>query len=144
MTIRQKLDELGPLFIFSSLFLLYTIYDYFEHVLRPDSTFEEHPFYWLLFNACAFLSFLLIVLSVKKLLEKLSGKKTVWIEAVAFMIWVISYMAILGPIIDRLTWPFDELLFQFSWPLVLIFTGLFIVVRIVFNLILRKPLMFSK
>jgi len=91
-----------------SIVVIYSVYDYFEHIGRSDSTFEEHPWYWLLFNISAILSLIVIVLLVKNIIQRIFKYKNLVIEVTAIGIWLALYISILGPIINELFWPFDN------------------------------------
>lgn len=127
-----------------SIVVIYSVYDYFEHVGRSDSTFEEHPWYWLLFSISAVLSLIVIVLLVKNIIQRILKHKNLVIEVTAIGIWLALYISILGPIINKLFWPFDNLYFSFNFgPFFIILIGYF-VIRIVINLIMKKNVLYSK
>ena len=124
--------------------IAYSAYDYFEHIGRSGSTFEEHPWHWLLFNLLAIFSFMLVVGLLKKLFERIFNQKNLVIEVAAIGIWMMFYIALLGPVIDALAWPFGELNFRFKFgPIFIILIGYFII-RLVINLIVGKNALYSK
>ena len=124
--------------------ILYSVYDYFEHIGRSGSTFEEHPWYWLLFSISAVLSLIIIVLLVKNIIQRIFKHKNLVVEVTAIGIWLALYISILGPIINKLFWPFDNLYFSFNFgPFFIILIGYF-VIRIVINLIMKKNVLYSK
>lgn len=122
----------------------YLIYDYFEHTTREGSTFEEHPWNWLLFSLVAYLSFVLIVLLIKKVIQNITGKKNLLIEVIAIGGWLSLYIVALGPLIDHLFWPFDQLNFRFSFGPFMIILGIYLVIRILINLLIGKSALYSK
>lgn len=133
-----------PIAYLMAIVVIYSVYDYFEHIGRSGSTFEEHPWYWLLFSVSAVLSFVVVVLLLKKVFQKIFNQKKIVIEVTAFGIWLALYMTILGPLIDKLFWPFDDLYFSFRIaPFFIILIGFFII-RIVINLIMSKNAFYSK
>ena len=132
-----------PITILITIICIYTIYDYFEHIGREGSTFEAHPWYWLAFSITAILSLIIVVLLVKALIEKAINKKNLLIEIVAFGVWVALYLSFIGPFIDKVLWPFDDLFFSFKLgPFAFILLGYFII-RVVINLTMRKKILYS-
>ncbi len=132
-----------PLAILIMIVVAYSIYDYFEHITRPGSTFGDHPWYWLAFSVSAVSSLILAVLLVKYIVQKLFKIKNLIIEVMAIGLWMAIYIAFLGPLINSVFWPFDELIFRFSFgPFMIILIGYFIV-RVVINLIVRKSILYS-
>ena len=127
-----------------ALVIIYSIYDYFEHISRSGSTFNEHPWYWLLFSVTAVSSFILIVLLSKNTIQKITSKKNLIIEVIAIGIWLSLYISILGPIIDKLFWPFDDLNFSFKFGPIFIILIAYFIIRMVINLVLRKNILYSK
>ena len=124
--------------------VIYSIYDYFEHIGRNDSIFEEHPWHWLLFSISAILSFIFIVLLVKNIIQRILDQKNLVIEVIAIGIWLTLYLSILGPLINKLFWPFTDLNFRFKFgPVFIILIGYFII-RLTINLISGKSALYSK
>ena len=133
-----------PIAYLMTLVVIYSVYDYFEHIGRSGSTFEEHPWYWLLFSTTVILSLILVVLFIKMILERLINQKNIVIEVMALGVWLALYLSILGPLINTLFWPFDDLYFSFNFgPFFIILIGYFII-RLVINLILGKNILYSK
>ena len=125
------------------LVILYSIYDYFEHILRPGSIFEENPFYWLFFNIAAIGSLLGVAYGIKYFLEKVSKKKNLLFEVLGIASWLVLYLNLLGPIINKLFWPFNELLFSFSFGPFFIILTIFFIIRMMINLVLKRAVFYS-
>ena len=139
----KKLSQY-PIAYLMAVVVIYSVYDYFEHIGRNGSTFEEHPWYWLLFSIAAIVSLILVVLLVKKVIQRIFNQKNLVIEVAAIGIWLTLYISILGPLIDKLLWPFDDLHFSFSFgPFFIILIGYFII-RLLINLIIGKNALYSK
>ena len=133
-----------PISYLIAIVVVYSVYDYFEHIRRSGSTFEEHPWYWLLFSTAAILSLILVVLLVKIILEKLVNQKNLVIEVMALGVWLAIYLLILGPLINKLFWPFDDLYFRFKFgPFFILLIGYFMI-RIIINLVIGKNALYSK
>ena len=133
-----------PIAYLMAIVVIYSVYDYFEHIGRSGSTFEEHPWYWLVFSISAVVSFIVIVLLVKKIIQKIFKHKNLVIEVIAIGVWLSLYISILGPIINKLFWPFDNLYFSFNFgPFLIILVGYFLI-RVVINLIIQKNILYSK
>lgn len=133
-----------PITSIITLLIVYTIYDYFEHIGRSGSSFEEHPLYWLLFTIAVVLSFILVVIGIKKGLENITKHKILLIEILSIGAWIALYLIFIGPLINKLFWPFSELYFSFSFgPFFIILTCYFIL-RMIQNLIIGKTLLYSK
>ena len=123
---------------------MYSIYDYLEHVGREGSIFEEHPWYWLSFSLSAVLSFALVVLLVKKAIEQVFHQKSLIIEVGAIGIWLAVYITALGPLIDKVFWPFESLNFKFKFgPFFVVLIGYFII-RLISNVVAGKRALYSK
>lgn len=133
-----------PIAYLIAIIIVYSTYDYFEHIGREGSIFEEHPWHWLMFTISAILSFLVVVLLVKKLLERILNQKSLIIEVVAIGIWVTLYLSVLGPLIDHLFWPFDDLIFGFKFGPVFIILIAFFIIRLIINLMVGKKAFYSK
>jgi len=133
-----------PIAYLIAIVVIYSVYDYFEHIGRNGSTFEEHPWYWLLFSIAAILSLIIIVLLLKKFIQRIFNQKSLIIEIAAIGIWLLLYISILGPLIDKLFWPFDDLHFSFSFgPFIIILIAYFII-RLLINLVIGKNALYSK
>ena len=124
--------------------ILYSVYDYFEHIGRSGSTFEEHPWYWLFFSISAILTLIFIVLLTKKSLEKALHKKNLLFEVIGIGIWLALYLSILGPIINKLFWPFDTLHFGFKFGPFFIVLIVYFVIRLIINLVIGKNGLYSQ
>ncbi len=128
-------------FWFVSVVMLYSIYDYFEHILRPESVFEELWLDWLLFNIGAIGSLLLIVLGVKNLLEAVLKKQSLLFELTAIAIWIVLYLNLFGPMLNTYIWPPQDLFFRFQFSSFFVILTIYFVLRIIINLVRKKPLL---
>lgn len=128
-------------FWFVSVVLLYSIYDYFEHILRPESVFEKLWLDWLLFNIGAIGSLLLTVLGVKYLLEAVLKKQSLLFELTAIAIWIVLYLNLIGPVLNTYIWPPQDLFFQFQYSSFFVILTIYFVLRIIINLVRKKPLL---
>ena len=126
------------------ILILYTVYDYFEHIGRSGSSFEANPGDWLLFNIAAVLSFVLVVLTVKITLQRIFDRSHLLIEVIAIGIWLAAYLSIVGPLINQLFWPPSELLFRFSLIPFMILIGGYFIMRLLINLLIGKKAFYSK
>ena len=131
-----------PIAYLAVLLLVYTVYDYIEHISRKNSIFEEHPLYWLFFSLSAFLSFVFIVLLIKYLIQKIFNQNLI-LEVIAIGIWLALYITVIGPLVNKLFWSFSELKFSFKFgPFIMLLCGYF-VLRVV-ALVIKKPILYSK
>lgn len=133
-----------PIAYLIAIVVMYSVYDYFEHIGRSGSTFEEHPWYWFLFSISAVLSFILVVLLVKKMIQRIFNQKNLVIELTAIGIWLALYISILGPLIDKLLWPFDDLHFSFNFGPFFIILIVYFIIRLLINLVIGKNALYSK
>ena len=132
-----------PMTYIISLLIMYSVYDYFEHIGRSGSIFEERPMHWLRFSSAAVLSFILVVMLVKKGVEKVTNQKLLVIEVLSIGIWLALYIKLIGTLINKLFWPFDNLYFSFRFgPFFIILTAYF-VIRMVVNLVTGKKVLYS-
>lgn len=133
-----------PVTYLMALVVVYSIYDYFEHIGRRGSTFEEHPWHWLALNIAAISSLILVVLLIKMAIQKIINQKNLIIEVIAIGIWLSLYIYIIGPLINTLFWPFDHLYFSFNFgPFIIVLVGYFIL-RLLINLVTGKKALYSK
>ena len=125
------------------ILFIYSIYDYFDHIRRPGDIFGDHPYHWLAFSVVAFTTFVIVSFGVKYLLEKVLKAKNLIIEIFAVGFWIFSYLIFLGPLVNKLFWPFDELIFSFKFGPVSIILGIYFVARVIINLIRKEKLLYS-
>lgn len=133
-----------PMTYIIALLMVYSVYDYFEHIGRSGSIFQEHPMHWLLFSSAVVLSFILIVMLVKKVIEEMTNQKTLAIEVLSIGIWLALYIAFIGPLIDKFFWPYDDLYFSFSFGIFFIILTAYFIIRMIINLITGKKVLYSK
>ena len=133
----------NPLSCLAIVLFIYSVYDYYDHISRTGSNFEQHPWYWLWFSFAAFSTFILITFPVKTFLEKSLKRKHLLIEIIAIGIWISLYLKLLGPILAKLIWPFGALQFGFSFSFFFIILIFYFIIRISVNAIRKKPIMFS-
>ena len=133
-----------PIAYFMTLVGLYTVYDFFEHILRPGSSFEAHPWHWLLFSGAAIGSLLMVTLLIKIALQKIFKQQSLVLEVVAIGIWLALYILFLGPLLNKFFWTFDQLYFSFNFGPFFILLGGYFIVRLLINLMLRKTALYSK
>ncbi|WP_299766418.1 hypothetical protein [uncultured Dokdonia sp.] len=133
----------NPLYYFVVIVIIYSAYDYYEHISRKDAIFEEHPWYWLFFSSAATTSLILITFFAKKYIEKITKIKNVLIEVTAIGIWLILYLTIIGPLLAKILWPFGTLNFNFRFSSFFIILGIYFITRIIINLITRKGMLDS-
>lgn len=126
------------------IIILYSVYDYFEHIGRNGSTFEKYPWNWMFFSISVILSFILVVLLSKKSIEKILNKKNLVFEVMGIGIWLALYLSFLGPIINKFFWPFNTLHFGFKFGPFFIILILYFVVRVIINLAIGKNGLYSK
>lgn len=89
-----------------------------------NKTFEEHPLYWLLFSTTAISSLIL----VKLILERLFNQKNLVLEVMAPGVWLALYLSMLGPLINKFFWPFEDLYFSFKFgPFFILLIGYFMI-----------------
>ena len=132
-----------PITYLMVIVVIYSVYDYFEHIGRNGSTFEEHPWHWLLFSIAAVLSLIVVIILTKKIIQRILNQKNLVIEVVAVGVWLALYISIIGPLINKLLWPFDDLYFSFNFgPFFIILISYFLI-RLIINLIVGKKALYS-
>jgi hypothetical protein len=132
-----------PITYLMVIVVIYSVYDYFEHIGRNGSTFEKHPWYWLLFSIAAVLSLIVVIILTKKIIQRILNQKNLVIEVVAVGVWLALYISIIGPLINKLLWPFDDLYFSFNFgPFFIILISYFLI-RLIINLIVGKKALYS-
>ena len=132
-----------PIRILFLLVLVYSAYDYWEHISRPDSTFEAYPEQWLAFNLGVISSFILFVTIFKRLSESTLKRKSVLIEAFPIGLWLALYVIGIGPLLNKLLWPADQLYFSFRLVPTFILVVGSTVVRVFINLLVGKKPLYS-
>ncbi|WNJ18392.1 hypothetical protein [Pontibacter sp. G13] len=118
-------------FWFTLVAISYSTYDYFEHITRNESVFEDHPWHWLAFTATSTAAMILTVLGIKYLLERLFNARNLLIETAAIGSWIYLHISLWGPMFNQLCWPFDELFFSFRFSSFMILVGIYLGVRLV-------------
>ncbi|WP_375324347.1 hypothetical protein [Flagellimonas sp. GZD32] len=142
----MKISELFkyPLSYLIIILIGYTIFDYFDHINRDGSVFAQHPWYWLMFSFSGVLSFILVVPFIKMAVQKMFNRKNLVIEVAAIGIWLSLYIAVFGPLLDKLLWPFGELHFKLSFGPFIIILLVYFILRILINLVIGKKALYSK
>ncbi|MGB0346402.1 MAG: hypothetical protein ACPGGA_02890 [Balneolaceae bacterium] len=125
-------------FWFSLIVIGYSTYDYFEHILRPDDVFKDYPVDWLLFTLGAIGSLLAIFFGLKFILDRYSKLPALLNEVLALGSWIFLYINFIGPLINHLFWPHDQLYFQFKFGPVFIILGVYFLVRLAIDFIIRR------
>lgn len=116
--------------IFAIVVLIYSCYDYFEHILRPNSTFEAHPLPWLYFTTFSVLSAIFIILTTWLFLVNRFNVKGILAELAGIALWIVMHIYLLGPLYNLMFWPYDELYFHFSFTAISIILGAYFAVRL--------------
>ena len=125
-------------FWFIGIVLIYSTYDYIEHVLRENSTFNQHPFDWFLFSAISISFLVLTVLLIKQVLDKVFIKGGLLNEVAAIAVWLIIHINLFVPVFNKLFWPYDQLHFSFKLSAFFIILIIYFVIRVIINLLFRK------
>ena len=126
-----------PYFYFYLIIILYSTYDYYEHITRRDSLFEAHPWDWGFFSLAAVLSLILIITFCHRILVRIFKKDFLVFEVIAFGTWLTAYIYLLGPLFNTLFWDHSHLQFNFKPTAFLIILGIYFLVRFLINLIIN-------
>lgn len=127
-----------------SFVLLYTVYDYFEHILIEDSEFSRFPIAWLLFSLSSVLFFIITVILINRLLSRQFGRRSLLFEIVAIGIWLCLHIYLAGPFFQELFWHPGGLRFSFSFSVFFIILGVYFLARIAINLLLKREVFYSR
>lgn len=127
-------------FWFSLIVIVYSTYDYLEHIFREGSSFEKKPMDWLLFSGGATLLLLTFVLFIKRLIEKITKRENILFEVISIGSWIILHIYIFGPLLNKLFWSSSDLTFKFKVTGFVIVLGIYFLFRVIVNAIMRKPL----
>ncbi len=134
----RKINYRSFYFWFFAIVVVYTFYDYIEHILRPNSDFARHPFMWLLFTLASISALFIITFGLTKLMERLWQRKHLIFEISSFAIWVVLHVTVLGPLFNSVLWPYSTLFFQFEFSAFFVLVAFYVLLRIGFYLALQR------
>jgi hypothetical protein len=122
---------------FIALLGLFTLYDFAEHVGRPDGHFEKNIPGWLLFSLASFSTLSLIFLLGDTLALKTMRKFYFVGQFVSLFTAFYLHINLTGPVYNRLFIPEINLVFYFHAPSFLVGLSFFLIVRIAHFLFTR-------
>lgn len=99
----------SPWFWFFLLILLYSVWDYYDHVSRAGSTFERYPWSWLAFTLFMIVGDILFIFLVNKGLNRIfrREKDHLLIQLLAVAGGAFAHVTFLGSIAANLFWSFS-------------------------------------
>ena len=116
-------------FWFYLVIVVYTLWDYIDHVTRPDANFSNDKSGWFLFNASSALALCLVIAIASRILDKISSKNWM-LESLAIIIGFLTHLTITGPIFKQLFYGHSPLIFIPNWAMFVFVVGLFLVIRV--------------
>lgn len=116
-----------------TILIIYSIYDYFEHISRENQIFMEYPLRWAGFTfASVFtlfaISYLTSIVIQKTRLHEFPS------SVLGVSLGVIAHLTISGPLWDYLFW-FDELYFDQILTPTAVFACMYSIFRLIYFLI---------
>lgn len=124
-------------FWFFSALSVYSVYDYIDHITREGEGFREHYLQWFGFTLFSTLSIIGGIYGTHLLLNKLLKRSSLILEALAVSMGVIAHVYFTGPLFDLVFWRESQLTFFFSWRLIGLLVGVYLVVRLTVYFILK-------
>lgn len=122
---------------------IFSLYDYFEHISRPESIFETYALDWAFFCLAAVISLFLSMYFLSEFLKRIFRKDWLMFEALALGIWLTAYIYLLGPLFNKTFWPHSDLQFRFKPTAIFIILGIYFLTRFIIGLIIKKSLLLS-
>lgn len=125
-------------FWFVTIISLYSAYDIYEHISRPESIFEEHFLAWTVFTIVSQIVFFCVLFGSLWLIKRLVGKDYVITDILGIVIPVATHVYFVGPIVNNLVFPYEELIFFFKPILPGLFIALYLLIRAVIYLLKKS------
>ncbi|WP_224485533.1 hypothetical protein [Robertkochia aurantiaca] len=121
----------NPYLWLAVLLSLYTLFDYFEHTNRPGSLFAAHPMQWLMFTFTSLLVLLFVMIGLSQVLKRFIKGYAPLCELAGLLGAILIHIWVSGPLLNMIFWPHAELNFRFNSLSVLVFSGAFLLYRLV-------------
>lgn len=122
-------------FWFSVIFIGYSIYDYAEHISRPDSVFEQYPLDWFLFSLGSVLTIGLGIFLIDHGLKRIKVLNLI-AELLAFVVAFWIHLGVSGPLWNHLFWPHDKLYFHLNLSTIGVLLAFYLAYRILFAMVI--------
>ena len=116
------------------LLVVYTCYDYYEHVSRSDDIFKDDWLNWALFTIMSTCSVILIVYFSSHLLKKIIPE--IIASSLGIALAVFAHVSLTGPIWDKLFWNGNLNFSNFLTPTAAI-TIIYLLYRSFYYLVIR-------
>lgn len=130
MLFQEFLRKDRPWLIISCGLLFYTFYDIYDHISRPESTFEANPIMWTLFSFFSLATLVVVMFLVAYFLNKVVKGYAVVKELIGLFFAVSFHILVSGPLYNSIFWSEDRLYFQFNLPAILILCVIYLFFRI--------------
>lgn len=132
--LKEYLHADRPWMVITAGFFLYTLYDFYDHVSRVGSSFEENAFLWLLFSLASLLTIIAVMFFVTQGLNRLFKGWNILKEVAGLIGAVFFHIQLSGPFYNRVFWGEEILNFHFKLVPVLLLCGIYLFLRmVIFN-----------
>jgi hypothetical protein len=120
----------------AAILTVWSAWDYYEHISRPGSAFEQAPGAWFAFSFATLASVLVIARTTAWLIGRHTPLPELPAATIGIMVAVAAHLRITGPLWDRVLWD-GGLIFNGVAIPVLIAATLYLVFRALFALYAR-------
>lgn len=120
-----------PWLVITAGLLLFTLYDIYDHISRPGSSFEENSMRWIFFSLSSVVTIIGVMFLTAQLLQKMAKRFDVVTETLGLLFATVFHIYFSGPLYNRLFWSDEDLIFQFNLVPVLIICGIYLFLRLV-------------
>ncbi len=120
----------------AAILTVWSAWDYYEHISRPGSAFEQAPGAWFAFSLASLVSLLVIARATAWLIERFTSVTELPASTLGIMHGVAAHLVVTGPLWDRVFWD-GGLIFNGVAIPVLIAVTLYLAFRALFALYSR-------
>ena len=125
----QKKILFNSWFWLFSILTIYTFYDIFEHISRPESVFAKYPMEWATFSLSSQIVLMGILLGSSFLFKKLFQKYDLIFDLAGILIGVLVHIFISGPFLHHWIFPYATLNFVFHPVIPSIVMALYLLIK---------------